>query len=151
MTARSLAFIAFTALGLLSTAALADEDKRFDTQVLVQMCKLPYQSTGGAFCLAYVRGVADVMLANGAYGRVHDRYLGPFRLCVDERLTGADLIQAFIEWAEKHPHDWTEKSLIGVSSALAETWPCPNLRKPFRRRASRRTLPVARAVAGKAK
>lgn len=149
-TGRGLAFIVVTALGLLSKAALAEEDKRFDTQVLVAMCKLPYDSIGGAFCLAYVRGVADVMFANGVYGRTHARDLGPLRICVDERPAGAALIQAFISWAEKHPRDWTEETMIGVSRALAETWPCPDLHRPSRQGTSRR--PVAGAVsAGKVK
>jgi hypothetical protein len=32
-------------------------------------------------------------------------------------------VQAFIKWAEKHPENWTDDGLFGVTKALSETWP----------------------------
>jgi hypothetical protein len=34
------------------------------------------------------------------------------------------MVQAFLNWAEKHPEAWSYNQIRGVILALGETWPC---------------------------
>jgi hypothetical protein len=49
--------------------------------------------------------------------------LGLFGIC-SARLTGADVRQAFVEWAEKNPTKWSGKMPLAAMTALRAAWPC---------------------------
>jgi hypothetical protein len=48
------------------------------------------------------------------------------------------VIQAFLNWADKHPEKWARPRIFGATAAMRETWPCdgeyygriPNVRPP---------------------
>jgi hypothetical protein len=71
-------------------------------------------------CLGFISGIGDVMAVIGS-GR-HDLQLG---LCGPSPTpTYGAMIQAFMNWAEKHPEQWNIAQEAGVVIALRETWPC---------------------------
>ena len=43
--------------------------------------------------------------------------------------TAAAGVQAFTNWAEKHPERWADEFSAGINVALHEAWPCDNLPK----------------------
>jgi hypothetical protein len=82
-------------------------------------------------CEYFIMGVGDVMGAQGLGYRTAPAdvrvYLQKTSLCTgtDNYVppTGA-MVQAFINWAQKHPEKWDYAGVVGVSFALSETWPC---------------------------
>lgn len=115
----SLALISVTALSLFSATAAHSATTGNDTvQQLLNMCTMPPSSWEGEFCVAYVMGVGDALLANGMIGLNPE----PFRMC-GKPSYGA-MVQAFVNWAKENPREWTESRFGGVVLALAVTWPC---------------------------
>jgi hypothetical protein len=51
---------------------------------------------------------------------------GAFGQCSEGATYGAAR-QAFVNWAEKHPEQWSKPMIVGVIEALNETWPCAAL------------------------
>jgi hypothetical protein len=35
------------------------------------------------------------------------------------------MVEAVIDWGEKHPEHWSDQMIIGAALALHDTWPCP--------------------------
>lgn len=87
---------------------------------LYQTCKDETAANGQRFCLGYILGVGQLMAVNADYG-------DNFALCSKPKgtvPTGREMIQAFVNWAEKHPESWTQRNVYGVALALRENWPC---------------------------
>jgi hypothetical protein len=58
---------------------------------------------------------------------VNADYGDNFALCSEPKgtvPTGREMIQAFVNWAEKHPESWSQRNIYGVALALRESWPC---------------------------
>jgi hypothetical protein len=109
--------------GLLAALALfvwvdGAEAKGRNVQELLDLCKQRPDSYGYAICLNYIAGIGDVM---GATAQVIDDFR-PLGMC-GEPTYGA-LVQAFVNWAEKHPEQWKTDPGVGVMVALRETFPC---------------------------
>jgi hypothetical protein len=86
------------------------------------------------YCLGYIEAVGQLMVTNG-YERTKisgvkaSQYLTDTALCQAPSggvPSGAALIQAFVNWSDKHPEHWADHTLIGVLLALRSTWPCSN-------------------------
>jgi len=90
-------------------------------QLMYERCKGEMAGERGHYCLGYVEGVAQVMIIIGALGR------DEFSMCPRPPVglpSGAAMIQAFMNWAEKHLEHWSEMEVVGVSLALSSSWPC---------------------------
>jgi hypothetical protein len=100
----------------------ADEEKH-DVQKLHEMCKLPPGETKAAICLGFISGVAEMMrlMSFSRYKEVR----GAFGQCSEASYGAA--MQAFMNWADKHPERWSKPMVVGVIEALNETWPCGDL------------------------
>ena len=46
--------------------------------------------------------------------------------CFNSTVTTGAMVQAFKNWAQKHPADWSTLAHDGVFDAIKETWPCPD-------------------------
>ena len=89
------------------------------------------------FCLGYIKGIGDLMFANGIVrdhipttNTMARTYLGNTGGCTGDAAhgepAGAAMIQAFANWAAAHPERWGDRAWTGVVKALAKAWPCPN-------------------------
>lgn len=112
---RPRALMATAAISLLLSTATASAD----VQRLYNRCKEPESSQLNFVCLGYIAGVGETMDFLGL-----DRASHPFAIC--GRPSHGAMVQAFINWAEKHPSEWKESEVFGVMQALAESWPCPS-------------------------
>jgi Rap1a immunity proteins len=103
-----------------------------NVQEMYQNCLSKGDNVRQAICAGFVGGVAEQMEYNGAIlARMNktDELL-PTRLimvtmsaCYGDVSYGA-LIQAFVNWAAKHPEKWSDTAQRGVMEAARETWPC---------------------------
>ena len=102
-------------------------------KTFTSQCTKPVLDAEGTFCVAFISGVAEQMIATGVVFRQR-RAEGGF-LDGDDRLDMSFLsactkasfgamVQAFINWAEKHPEKWSTSRQLGVMASLRETWPC---------------------------
>lgn len=99
-----------------------------DVQALLIKCNAESSSLDVVLCLGRISGMSDLMGFNGYLlksGRGSEP-LRQFSTCPGDPIPtyGAD-VQAFKNWAQKHPEHWTDPDILGVIAALRETWPCP--------------------------
>jgi Rap1a immunity proteins len=95
----------------------------FSVQALYENCKAPDRSPRNALCLGYISGVGNVMQYVGSVSRKHpDENYNPLAICGE--ITNGAMVQAFENWAQKNPREWTSPQSIWVMAALGETWPC---------------------------
>ena len=114
--------------GMMVSAGVArGDDSTYTVQKLLTDCNAPSGSPGHAFCTGFVSGVGGVMSIN-SYGISHFKSpqdsasVRALSTC-GEATFGAE-VQAFMNWAPKHPERWSEDAIIGVMRALRDTWPC---------------------------
>jgi hypothetical protein len=80
-------------------------------------------------CLEYVGAIGDQMYL---IGEARSRYQGQegrqvlraFSVCGEPAPTYKAMVQAFTDWAERHPERWSSPGAWGVMQALQEAWPC---------------------------
>jgi hypothetical protein len=89
------------ALALLMATAPA---KAFTTGELYQRCTSNTPIEEG-YCIGYVAAIWDKLPCGGT-------------------ATNRALIQAFKNWAEKHPEKWTDPEGVGAELAFRSTWKC---------------------------
>jgi len=112
--------VAATFVGLIPANA-ADPDHG-GVQSLYSDCKTePSTSAQAVFCLGFVSGVGETMNFTGYFKQEHPD-VGKFAICASP--SHGAMVQAFINWAEKHPEEWAKSRIYGVMLALRETWPC---------------------------
>lgn len=116
--------IFFSVICWMSNGALAQTSTNADTvQFLYQACKAEPVSPLGRFCLGYSVGVGQMMVLNGYQG--HEMGLcPPPTIRGTFTPSGGAMIQAFLNWAEKHPEKWAGPALVGFAVAMSTTWPC---------------------------
>ena len=102
------------------------EEQYITVQILLSLCDSPVGSAADMLCVGIVSGVADTMSFNG----LALKSLPPQSASLIRRLSicgntthGAE-IQAFKNWAQAHPEQWTIRGSAGVILALAQIWPC---------------------------
>lgn len=73
------------------------------------------------FCVGYISATLD------AVGMLAAAESQPqsFRMCPKVPVTPGAAVQAFKNWAQKHPQSWTLDRVYGVRWALHDAWPCP--------------------------
>ena len=89
--------------------------------VAAQLCKKPIETKEFAVCIGFVSGVGETMGVLQFGIRTFPDF-GAFSIC-DAPPHGA-MVQAFTDWAEKNPQEWKNPAILGVMTALRETWPC---------------------------
>jgi hypothetical protein len=101
--------------------AQTGEKSPVTTQDLYRACQAPQGRTDYGFCLGYIVAAGNLMALNSIQGP------NKFTICPADRRppSGEAMIQAFSNWAQAHPQEWSDDSLIGLTLALQATWPCP--------------------------
>jgi Ssp1 endopeptidase immunity protein Rap1a len=106
------------------------EKSKLDVQELLEKCDSPGGSETAWYCVGYIGGVSDMMGLNGgarsAFDKEASATLSRMAMCWEGGFPsfGARM-QAFTNWAKKHPEEWGDPQLQGVVKAMRETWPCP--------------------------
>ena len=103
-----------------SVSAHAD-NQHLNVQSLYLACKDSNGPTA-MLCSGYVGGIGEMMHALGTQ-IPDDPKLRIFGIC--GTMSHGAMVQAFVNWADKHPERWADVGVLGVMSALIETWPCP--------------------------
>jgi hypothetical protein len=134
------------ALAFFSPFSSAARDAATEVQDLYRLCLSPSWEFEDATCKAFVSGIAEQMTFNGrtatlprksggpADGRDRE-WLSTLSACIPTDTSPATMVEAFIDWAEKHPERWTAPRQTGVMQALNQTWPCrspTHARRPSR-------------------
>ena len=100
------------------------------TQSLYQQCKSPATAVQ-SMCITYVQGMMDMMEAlTVATRQFPQKPIGNkdvrqiFGICRNVVVSGAQLRQMFINWADAHPDAWQTPRTLSVWSLLQSKWPC---------------------------
>jgi hypothetical protein len=104
-------------------AGAATTDDALTVQSLYFNCKSAEGSPRWALCYAYIAGVGNALQFIG-YAQAEHPDPNFRELAICGKITNAALVQAFMNWAEKHPQRWPDHQLAGIVTALTETWPC---------------------------
>jgi hypothetical protein len=114
---------------VMPTLGVVDDSKDPDlsVKVLFEVCKGSsdtFATEGRALCLGYISGVVDMMSVTA-----HHAPAGAFRqqfgVCPEGSAKHRAAVQAFQNWAEKHPEAGAKPNWYGVTQALSKLWPCP--------------------------
>jgi hypothetical protein len=122
--------IALTLALVLATPTAANAKPGDPTvQSLLQECSAEEGSTDWFKCVGYIAGVSDIMGINGklsaTFGKDTYIKMSVISMCWDGEVpTYGAKLQAFKNWAQNHPEEWSELSFVGVTHAMRETWPC---------------------------
>lgn len=115
--------IALLVMSLGQNPANSQETKQ-NVQRLLGWCKQPQSSAGFNLCVGFVGGVGSTMVNLGQVYENKPETREITGLCGSGATVGA-MVQAFTNWAEGHPEEWTMNAGLGVMLALREKWPCP--------------------------
>ena len=117
---------------LLFINAASADDRKNDVQRLYQDCKAT-DHFRELLCMGFVSGVGAQMSLTGRLAAAERRegrlstgasseFVFSISICTNPS-NGAKL-QAFNNWAEKHPEFWGLSQTVGVMVALREAFPC---------------------------
>lgn len=111
---------------MMPTLAVVDDskDQYLSVQALFEVCKGSsdaFTEAGRALCLGYISGVADMMSITAEHGPA-GAFRQQFGVCGSAKHRAA--VQAFKNWADKHPEAGAKPNWYGVTQALSELWPC---------------------------
>lgn len=103
-------------------ATLQAEQPGTSIEALYRDCNAKESSPAWAFCAGYIAAQAESMIVLGQAGESEK----PFGICPAPGISvsGRAAIQAFKNWAEKHPERWGQVRHLGVAFALGDDWPC---------------------------
>jgi hypothetical protein len=123
LSLRKVLAVLATLAALLTGRPASAEKYELNVQNLYSNCKAPDASGKWALCIAYITGIGNAMQMTGGVFKQHpNENYEPFALCGEP--SNAAMVQAFKNWAEKHPKEWSRPQLYGAMVALNETWPC---------------------------
>jgi hypothetical protein len=71
------------------------------------------------FCAGYFNATIDNMMVTGS-----DSSTQAFGICTNGTISDGAAMQAFKNWAQKHPEMWGMVRIMGVVLAMQEVWPC---------------------------
>jgi hypothetical protein len=125
---KSLGLVLCLTLSLGAAASPCPAADRHDIQQLLHDCTDEEAPENILRCLGFIAGISDMMEMNGylrSQSEAANEILAPYSTCAGKPRPahGAEL-QAFTNWARKHPADWDGPEAAGVMVALRETWPC---------------------------
>jgi hypothetical protein len=72
-----------------------------------------------SYCAGFFTASLDTMIVLGT-----DVSAQAFGICPKTTVTVGAAVQAFKNWAQKHPEAWSLQRYLGVTWALQEVWPC---------------------------
>ena len=110
---------AFGADSVPDLGSLQAQDPQRSIQYLYEACTAA-DSHMQLYCIGYISATMDAMTVLGTYGPAAHA----FGICSEAVVSYGAGIQAFKNWAQKHPEAWGAPRYVGVSLALRETWPC---------------------------
>jgi len=113
-------FVAAMILAAGLSRATAD-DADHNVQSLYNLCKMEEGSQEFALCAGYIGGIGSVMQFMGAGLKQYPDFR-PFAIC--GTASHGAMVQAFVNWVQKNPREFTNKKTVGVMTALRENWPC---------------------------
>src|SRR5580658_4714927 len=76
-----------------------DPNRMYSVQMLYQACTAPKGSQSFGRCFGYIEGAGDFMIGD--------------TMCPKNGLNYFAMIQAFVNWAERHPEAWDEPQIHG--------------------------------------
>lgn len=116
-------------IGTLVSHGVQAQQPQFDVQELYDQCKQKSDTQASTFCLGFIAGIADVMRHNGDRRSSMDaaQWAAVSELALCGGPSYGAYIQAFMNWAQKHPEYWGERNFQGVVAALHQAWPCPGI------------------------
>jgi hypothetical protein len=101
-------------------------DYKGDVQTLLQERNAGISSLDFALCLGRIGGVSDMAGINGfMFSRRKDLPddFWKFAICfTKQNASYGARVQAFRNWAQKHPEEWGDADCAGVVIALREVW-----------------------------
>jgi hypothetical protein len=102
----------------LDVAVLHASDPSMSVQALYTKCTATdlHQQM---YCAGFFTSSVDSMMVLGA--EVSTQALG---ICPKTAITAGAAVQAFKNWAQKHPEAWGLQRYLGVLWALQEVWSC---------------------------
>lgn len=124
------AAVIFSTIAHVPSFAASEETKWINVQDLYKQCDARQGSFDEIFCLEFVSGVARQLFTN----RLALKDIKTSRdlimmsipsACPTSFVSNGAMVQAFSEWAKRHPEEWSATAQIGVMRAVRDTWPCP--------------------------
>lgn len=100
-------------------AALQAGDPARSVQDLYAKCTATTGLYEKSYCAGFFTASLDTMIVLGT-----DVSTQAFGICPRTTVTVGAAVQAFKNWAQKHPEAWSLQRYLGVSWALQEVWPC---------------------------
>jgi Rap1a immunity proteins len=125
----ALVFLTSTVLATMSQVGHAEDALSDTVSGLLTYCKAELGSLEWGFCFGYIVGIGNMMSAmsltvdNGPL--LKKTLVKVFTACFPDGTSHGAKLQAFINWAEKHPEEWSNEAIYGVRAALVEIWRCP--------------------------
>jgi hypothetical protein len=107
-----------TSLGADSVPPTQAADHQMSIQYLYEACT-GADSALEMYCIGYISATEDAMTTIGIGDEAK-----AFGMCSKATVSYGAAIQAFKNWAQKHPETWSAPRYMGVALALKETWPC---------------------------
>lgn len=117
------------ALLVMTATIQAEESKKDDVQSLYYQCKKSETNMGFGYCIGYISGIGSQMMwTSHTIEHITDfnqrLEVGFVSACAKSFVSNGAMVQAFINWAEKHPEEWVTDKQLGVIQAIRGTWPC---------------------------
>ena len=104
----------FFILSFLGTTTYAQDSGR-SVQDMIQHCQPNDRKI--MHCIGMGSGVSVMMMLNV-------NTPGTYRICTPDRITNAQIVRIFLNWADKNPKKWDAPGPIGFALALEEAYPC---------------------------
>jgi Rap1a immunity proteins len=114
----------------ITAAADAEDSKSLNVQTLYQHCTQPVGTWAGGFCLGFVAGVGQQMIWSGFIFKDAQSHGGASAVlaqsssCPKAFVSNGAMVQAFVNWGQKHPEKWSMDAQMGAMEAVREVWPC---------------------------
>ncbi|WP_366928994.1 Rap1a/Tai family immunity protein [Mesorhizobium sp.] len=105
----------------------ASADDSRSVQTFLEACNAEDASPKAFYCVGTIHGIVDTLTMNGVINNRAQRKSPEFvrfSICPPQGTTVGANVQAFKNWANAHPEQWSTPDLLGVLIALRETWPC---------------------------
>jgi hypothetical protein len=116
--------LALIASPLLPDRAFADDNNFPNVQKTREWCQDKNNAWGHGYCTGLVSGMMMMMGLNGTAGT------SPASMCASPSTPFGAGVQAFLNWADKHPEHWGDPGAAGVMLALMDLWPCKGKNAP---------------------
>lgn len=81
-------------------------------------CRTGFNSQYALYCLGLANDVMNTLIQSNAENNAR------VRACITRFTSNAQVVQTFINWAERNPQHWQANAGDGMIVATMETWPC---------------------------